>query len=260
MTASTYGGRLSFLVQADRRADHPRHPPVVQESRQPGHVNTVDVDPATLAPLYGDLTQSRTSRSPTGRLSHLQRHVDYDFGLAKLTSIDELCDARQDTNEDATAMYGGLLTGALRAAAGRRMCGRACRRRFTQEVRLASRPAEVRMADRWLLHPRNNALSAEPQRHRLIDRPQVVPGFGGLADGRSADSVSRIRRVRQCRLTTSTDRFDLSAGWPLQPQQAARPANRPTGRWSAGFERSPGARPRVCSPLPWRRSSRPATT
>ena len=204
------GGRLSFLAKPTDKLTI-RLSAVVQDISSRG-TSTVDVNPATLAPLYGDLTQSRTFSQPNRvayRIADL--NVGYDFGLAKLTSVSSYATLRQDTNEDATAMYGALLTQVLGQPLGANVLQNLKQKKFTQELRLASGPQKFEWLIGGFYTNEINTLRQNLSGISLVNPPQVVPGFGGL------ETVYLPTRYYEYAAFANadyhfTDRFDLSAG------------------------------------------------
>lgn len=143
--------------------------------------NTEDVNPTTLAPLYGDLTQSRTFAAP----NHVAYRIynvtaDYDFGVAKLLSATSYATLKQNTDEDASAQYGPLLSGALGQPLGAGVLQSLGQDKFTQEIRLSS-PAQK---FEWLVGAfytrEQNLLHQNLSAINLQNPPQVAAGLGGL--------------------------------------------------------------------------------
>jgi iron complex outermembrane receptor protein len=174
--------------------------------------STEDVNPVTLKPLFGDLTQSRTFASPSKVAYRIYNATEtYDFGPANLTSSTSYATLRQDGDEDATAMYGPLLTGALGQPLGANVVQDLKQQKFTQEIRLAS-PAQT---FEWLVgafytHERNQ-LNQNLSAISLVNPPQVVPGFGGL------EVISLPSNYSEYAVFANgdyhfTDQFDLAVG------------------------------------------------
>ena len=173
--------------------------------------STEDVDPATLRPLYGDLTQSRTFSSPSDvayRVYNLT--ADYDLGFASLLSSTSFGSLRQKTDEDATAAYGALLSGALGMPLGAGLLQNLDQNKFTQEMRLTSAPGKFEwLVGGFFTREQNRLL----QNLSALSLPSaaIAPGLGGLEilDLRSAyNEYAGFANVDY----HFTDRFDLSAG------------------------------------------------
>ncbi len=138
----TYGGRVSILWRPITDLTL-RASAVAQNIRSNG-ANTADVDPVTLAPVSGRLIQNRTVREPNNidyRIYNLTG--DYDFGAVALTSSTSWSTLDQVQVQDATGVYGDLLTGAFGTPLGAPLDQLMDQERFTQEVRLASSGAQA---------------------------------------------------------------------------------------------------------------------
>ncbi len=204
------GGRFSVLAKPSDNLTI-RLSAVLEDISSRG-TSDVDVNPATLQPLYGDLTQSRTFSQPNRvayRIADL--NVGYDFGFAKLTSISSYATLRQDANGDATAMYGALLTQALDQPLGAGVVQDLKQKKFTQELRLASGPQKFEWLVGGFYTNEQNTLRQSLNGVSLIDPPAIVPGFGGL------ETVYLPTRYYEYAGFLNadyhfTDRFDLSAG------------------------------------------------
>jgi iron complex outermembrane recepter protein len=97
-----------------------------------------DLNPANLQPLYGQLTQSRTFAQPNDITYRVYNGTaDYDFGFADLLSSTSFGRLHQSTDEDATALFG------IPAGIEQQLE----QQKFTQEVRLTSKPQKVE----WLI-------------------------------------------------------------------------------------------------------------
>lgn len=138
----TYGGRASILWRPITDLTL-RASAVAQNIRSNGP-NGVDVDPVTLEPVSGALIQNRTVREPNAidyRIYNLTG--EYDFGAVALTSSTSTSTLDQVQVQDATGVYGDLLTGAFGTPLGAPLDQRMAQRRFTQELRLASSGAQA---------------------------------------------------------------------------------------------------------------------
>jgi iron complex outermembrane receptor protein len=173
---------------------------------------TEDLNPKTLQPLYGDLTQSRTFSSPNSvayRLYNLT--ANYDLNFANLTSSTSYGTLRQSTNEDATALYGPLLSGAFGTPLGAGVLEGLYQNKFTQEVRLASSAQPLEWLVGGFYTREDNALHQNLSALNLADAPAVAPGLGGLelvTLGSSYEEYAGFANIDY----HFTDRFDLSFG------------------------------------------------
>jgi outer membrane receptor protein involved in Fe transport len=133
----TYGGRASFLVSPND-ALKIRLTAMLENLRSNG-TNAVDLDPITLRPAYGALTHERLIDEPNDIRDRIYNAtIDYDFGPVTLVSASSYGTVNQHLFEDASAVYGPLLTGALGIPLGAGVDQHLSQGRFTQEVRLAS--------------------------------------------------------------------------------------------------------------------------
>jgi iron complex outermembrane receptor protein len=174
--------------------------------------STEDVNPVTLKPLFGDLTQSRTFASPNKVAYRIYNATgDYDFGPASLISSTSYATLRQDANEDATAQFGPLLTGALGQPLGANVLQDLQQQKFTQEIRLAS-PAQT---FEWLVGAfythEQNQLHQNLSAISLVNPPQVVAGLGGLEVISLPSNYAEYAAFANADYHF-TDRFDVSLG------------------------------------------------
>ena len=138
----TYGGRFSALLAPGSRLKI-RVSAMLENIRSNG-TNTVDLDPVTLDPAYGRLTHKRLIAEPNDIRDRIYNAtIEYDFGPASLVSASSYGTLDQHILEDASAVYGPLLTGALGMPLGAGVNQRLTQRRFTQEVRLTSTRNDV---------------------------------------------------------------------------------------------------------------------
>lgn len=136
---STYGGRFSVLVTPTDRL-RIRGSALLENIRSNG-TNMVDLDPITFDPAYGRLTHQRLIDEPNDIDYRLYNAtIDYDFGSVSLVSATSFGTLDQRLIEDASSVYGPLLTGALHIPLGAGVDQDLSQQRFTQEVRLASKP------------------------------------------------------------------------------------------------------------------------
>lgn len=133
----TYGGRFSVLFKPTdqltiRASAH------VENIRSNG-VNAVDLDPVTLKPVGGKLEHTRVLPEPNDIDYRLYNTtIDYDFGAVDLVSTTSYGTLDQSQIEDASGVYGALLSGFFGIPLGAAIDQGMTQRRFTQEVRLAS--------------------------------------------------------------------------------------------------------------------------
>ncbi len=115
---------------------------MVENIRSDG-TNAIDLDPVTLSRPMGDSTHQRLVAEPNDINYRLYNAtIDYDFGPVSLVSATSYGTLDQQI-EDASAVYGPLLTRALHIPLGAGVDQHLTQRRFTQEVRLASTGNEV---------------------------------------------------------------------------------------------------------------------
>jgi outer membrane receptor protein involved in Fe transport len=131
-----YGGRASLLVAATEDLSI-RLTAISQTSNYNG-VNTVDVDPVTLKPLYGDLTQERVVPEPSHfRYDNYNASINWNLGAFSLLSTTSYGILDADNVTDGTPIYGGL-AGGLFGGTGAPLVGDTELKKFTQEIRLTS--------------------------------------------------------------------------------------------------------------------------
>ena len=132
-----YGGRASLLI-APTDDLSVRLTAVSQISSYDGN-NQVDVDPATLKPLYGDLTHQRALSEPSSfRYENYNATVDWNIGRLSLLSTTSYGILNTDTVTDVTPLYGGLAGLLFGGSPGAPLYGSTELGKFTQEIRLAS--------------------------------------------------------------------------------------------------------------------------
>ncbi|WP_458387938.1 TonB-dependent receptor [Sphingomonas sp. F9_3S_D5_B_2] len=133
----TYGGRFSFLIRPSERL-RVRASALLENIRSNG-TNLVDLDPVTLRPSLGALEHQRVLREPNNIDYRIYNGtIDYDFGSVALVSATSYGTLDQKQVQDASAIYGGLLTAAFGTPLGSGLDQGMTQRRFTQEVRLSS--------------------------------------------------------------------------------------------------------------------------
>lgn len=138
----TYGGRLSALLAP---TEHLKiRGSVLLENIRSNGTNMVDLDPVTFKPAYGKLKHLRVIAEPNDIDYRLYNGtVDYDFGPLSLVSATSYGTLDQSQIEDASSIYGPLLSGALGIPLGSGVDQGMTQRRFTQEFRLASNHNDV---------------------------------------------------------------------------------------------------------------------
>lgn len=133
----TYGGRISALLRPTPELTL-RGTVVLQNLNSDG-TNTIDVDAATLQPVLGKYAHSRTVAEPNDVKYRIYNGtVDYDFGAVNLIASTSWGTLDQAQVQDASALYGGLLTESFGQPLGAALDQSVRQRRFTEEVRLAS--------------------------------------------------------------------------------------------------------------------------
>jgi len=171
-----------------------------------------DLNPTTLQPLYGQLTQSRTFAQPNDITYRLYNATaDYDFGFADLLSSTSYGTLHQSLTEDATALYGPLLTGALGEPLGAGIDQELEQQKFTQEVRLTSKAQKLEWLVGGFFTRERNELNQDLGAVDLAHPPQFVPGLGGL-EFVALDSVYSEYAAFGNVDYHFTDQFDLSVG------------------------------------------------
>jgi iron complex outermembrane receptor protein len=130
------GGRASFLV-APTTDISIRLTAAVQNSSYDG-TNLVDIDPVTLKPLYGALSQERAVPEPSKfKYENYNATIDWNLGVFKILSATSYGVLDTDSTTDGTPIYGGL-GGALFGGPGAPLIATTELKKFTQEIRLTS--------------------------------------------------------------------------------------------------------------------------
>jgi iron complex outermembrane recepter protein len=204
------GYRVGFLARPTDKFSI-RLSAVGQDINSDG-TSTVDVNPVTLEPLYGDLTQSRTFASPNKVDYRIYNAtLDYDFGPASLLSATSYATLRQDTNEDGTAQLGALVSSIFKQPLGVGLLQDLEQKKFTQEFRLSS-PSQT---FEWLVGAfythEENQLHQNVSAISLVNPPQIVTGLNGL------EVLSLPTDYAETAVFANgdyhfTDRFDVSLG------------------------------------------------
>src|ERR1700683_2865984 len=134
------GGRASFLV-APTDALSLRLTAESQQAKYNG-TNLVDINPVTLQPLYGNLTQERFLQEPSSfKYENYSATIAWNPGPLSVLSNTSYGIVDADTDTDATPVYGGLagaLFGLAPAASGALLDDNVSTKKFTQEIRLTS--------------------------------------------------------------------------------------------------------------------------
>ncbi len=100
------GGRASLLAAPTDNLSI-RLTATAQESKYSG-INTVDVNPTTLQPLYGGLTQERSLSEPSNfKYENYNGTVDWNLGPVRILSSTSFGILDSETVNDATPLYGG---------------------------------------------------------------------------------------------------------------------------------------------------------
>jgi len=114
-----------------------------QESKY-GGVNTVDVNPYTLQPLYGGLTQERFLSEPSNfKYENYNATVDWNAGPFRVLSSTSYGILNTYTGSDVTPLYGGLAGALFGGAPAAVLDDNVGLRKLTQELRLTSPAAET---------------------------------------------------------------------------------------------------------------------
>ena len=138
----TYGGRFSFLLKPTQRL-RIRASALLENIRSNG-TSIEDVDPVTLEPTIGDLKHLRVIPEPNDINYRIYNAtLDYDFGPVDLVSATSYGTLDQKQVEDASAVYGGLLSFFFGTPLGAGVDQGMKQRRFTEEIRLASTHNDV---------------------------------------------------------------------------------------------------------------------
>ena len=185
-----------------------------------------DINPTTAQPLYGPLTQSRTFAQPNDITYRVYNATaDYDFGFADLLSSTSYGTLHQSTIEDDTAALTGpagtiqddtaalgvAFTGAPGTPLGADVFQELDQQKFTQEVRLTSKPQQLEWLVGGFFTRERNELDQDLGAEDLAHPPQFAPGLGGL-EIVALDSVYSEYAAFGNVDYHFTDRFDLSVG------------------------------------------------
>jgi outer membrane receptor protein involved in Fe transport len=131
------GGRASLLVAPSDELSL-RLTAVSQQDKYDG-TNEVDVNPVTLQPLHGDLTQERVLPEPSSfKYENYNATIDWNPGAVRLVSSTSYGLSKSDTVSDATPLFGGLAGELFGGSPGTPLDDNVGVNKFTQEIRLAS--------------------------------------------------------------------------------------------------------------------------
>jgi iron complex outermembrane recepter protein len=135
------GGRASLLLAPTEDLSI-RLTAAAQESKYNG-INTVDVNPTTLQPLYGGLSQERSLSEPSNfKYENYNGTVDWNLGPVRILSSTSFGILDSETVNDATPIYGGPAPGyagsLFGGSPGALLDDNVDLRKFTQEIRLSS--------------------------------------------------------------------------------------------------------------------------
>lgn len=211
VNGSTIGGARAELLVNLSDAFTVRLSALAQELESDGAA-VMDVNRLTLAPLYGDLTQSRTFSS-TSDISYRIYNLtaDYDLGFARLTSASSYGTIEQDALVDGTAQLGAVLTAIFGTPLGVSVASDLDQEKFTQEVRLASPEQQLEWLVGVFYTAERNRLDQNLSGISLTNPPAVAPGRAGL------QTVSLHSDYDEYAVFANvdyhfTERFDLSVG------------------------------------------------
>lgn len=206
----TQGGRVSVLYRPTDVLTI--RGSAVRQTIESHAANTVDSDPVTLRPSYGDLQQSRlVGEDNDVDYSIYNVTVDYDFGSTSLVASASRGALDQAQVQDISGLYGPLLSGAFGLPLGATLDQNVTQRRDTLEIRLASDDGGLFDWTVGAFHTRernriNQAIDA-------VDDPTGAPvdGFSGLA---LAEVASRYRETAGFAnaVIRFTPRFELDFG------------------------------------------------
>jgi iron complex outermembrane recepter protein len=140
------GGRASLLAAPTDNLSI-RLTANAQESNYSG-INTVDVNPLTLQPLYGGLTHERVVTEPSNfKYENYNGTVDWNLGPVRILSSTSFGILDSKTLNDVTPLYGGPApapAGSLFGGSpGALLDDNADLRKFTQEIRLSSPTSDL---------------------------------------------------------------------------------------------------------------------
>jgi len=171
-----------------------------------------DLDPATLQPLYGQLTQSRTFAQPNDITYRIYNAtVDYDFGGADLLSSTSYGSLHQSIKEDDSFAYGPLLSFIFSEPVGAGVFQELDQKKFTQEFRLTSKPGQLEWLAGAFYTRENNVLYQDLAAVDLSNPPAIATGLDDL-------EVLRLQSAYQEYALFGnvdyhfTDRFDVGVG------------------------------------------------
>jgi iron complex outermembrane receptor protein len=136
------GGRASLLAAPTDDLTI-RVTAISQHSSYSG-TNVVDVNPVTLRPLYGDLTQERSLAEPSNfKYENYNATIDWNAGPLRVLSSTSYGVVTTDTDSDVTPLYGGLAGEIFGGAPGALIDDNVGLKKLTQEIRLTSAASDL---------------------------------------------------------------------------------------------------------------------
>ena len=106
--------------------------------------NVVDVDPVTLHPLHGDLTQERLFPEPSNfKYANYNATIDWNAGPVRLVSSTSYGILNTDTDNDLTPLFGGFAAALFGGTPGALLDDNVSLKKFTQEIRLTSAASDL---------------------------------------------------------------------------------------------------------------------
>ena len=205
-----YGGRISALIKPSDKLQV-RLSAATQTIDSKGS-SIMDVNRITLAPINGDLTQSRTFSTPAKVTYNIYNlTAAYDFGPANLTWASSYGELHQVSNADGTAQLGALLTAIFKQPLGVGVTSDLKQKKYTQEIRLASPAGKFEWQVGGFYTREDNDLAQNLSAINLANPPAVATGFGGL---QLVDLASRYTEYAAFGDIDYhfTDQFDVSIG------------------------------------------------
>jgi iron complex outermembrane recepter protein len=105
--------------------------------------SAVDVDPVTLRPLHGDLTQERPISEPSSfKYENYNATIDWNAGPFSILSTTSYGILKADTFNDVTPMYGVFSQLIFDGTPGAALDNNTELKKFTQEIRLRSKASD----------------------------------------------------------------------------------------------------------------------
>lgn len=136
-----YGGRASVLFKP--REDFSMRLTAVDQKIDSKGTSVVDADPITLKPLHGDLTQSRTLAEPSEVEYRLYNAtLNWRPSWGDVTSSTSFGRLSQTSVQDASVLYGDLLSAVFGGEYGSEVINNINQDKFTEELRVSSRKSD----------------------------------------------------------------------------------------------------------------------